>query len=142
MVVCLEVIEHVRDPEGTLAEVARVLRPGGYACLSMPFLYPVHDAPHDYQRWTRHGWIRSAARAGLRVETLRASGSAIEAAGLLACLALVGPLQGAPAWRVALVAPFALLLVPSINLAAWFLARLWPGWTAMSTGLEVELRKP
>jgi SAM-dependent methyltransferase len=142
LVACLEVIEHVRGPEALLTEIARVLRPGGRACLSMPFLYPVHDAPHDYQRWTQHGWVRSAAASGLEVVLLRPTGSAIEAAGLLACLALVGPLQGRPIWQVVLAAPVALAFVVPINLTAWIMARLWPAWAAMSSGTEIELRKP
>lgn len=142
LVACLEVIEHVRDPEALLAEVARVLRPGGRACLSMPFLYPVHDAPHDYQRWTRHGWDRSVAAAGLEVVALGPTGTAIESAGLLACLALAGPLQGRPAWQGLLAAPVVLAMVVLVNLLAWGLARIWPGWSAMSPGIAVELRKP
>lgn len=141
-VACLEVIEHVRDPEALLMEVARVLRPGGRASLSMPFLYPVHDAPHDYQRWTRHAWARSAASAGMEVSALGLTGSAIETAGLLACLAMVGPLQGRPVWQIVFAAPLVLPLVLLINLGAWGLARLWPGWSAMSSGIHVELRKP
>ena len=38
--------------------MARVLRPGGHLLLAMPFLYFVHQAPHDYQRLTRYGLER------------------------------------------------------------------------------------
>jgi SAM-dependent methyltransferase len=36
LVVCFSVLEHVPDPEEALAEIARVLRPGGAAVLGMP----------------------------------------------------------------------------------------------------------
>jgi SAM-dependent methyltransferase len=36
LVVAFEVIEHLRDPEGLVSEVARVLKPGGVALLSTP----------------------------------------------------------------------------------------------------------
>ena len=142
MVVCLEVIEHVRQPDALLVEVGRVLRVGGRAFFSMPFLYPVHDAPHDYQRWTEYGWVRSVALSGLEVVEMRRSGRAIECAGLLLCLALAAPLQHQPAWKAALLAPFLAMLLPIINLGAWALGRVWPEWQGMSTGLYLELRKP
>lgn len=142
MVVCLEVIEHVRAPDALLAEVARVLRSGGNACVSMPFLYPVHDAPHDYQRWTKYGWLRSVENSGLEVVQVRQSGRALECAGLLVCLALAAPLQNLATWKAALLAPFLAILLPTINLGAWALGRIWPQWQGMSTGFYLELRKP
>jgi SAM-dependent methyltransferase len=50
-IVC-EVLEHLRDPEKVIQEIARILRPGGRLYLSAPFLYPIHADPDDYQRWT------------------------------------------------------------------------------------------
>lgn len=141
LVVCLEVIEHVRRPDALLAEVARVLRRGGIACLSMPFLYPVHDAPHDYQRWTSHGWLRSIAPLDLEVVEMQQSGSALECAGLLLCLALAAPLQHQAAWKALLLGPFLIVVVPVINIGSWVLGRIWPSWTGMSTGYYLELRK-
>jgi SAM-dependent methyltransferase len=141
-IVCLEVLEHVSDPDAALAEIARVLKRGGRALVSMPFLYPVHDAPHDYQRWTNHGWARSAARAGLEIVTIAPIGSAVRTAGLLACLAIAGPLQRATLIKQLLLAPVVLLCVPVINLAAVIAERLWPRWDAMPVGLELELRRP
>jgi len=136
-----EVIKHVRDPDAMLAEITRALKPVGRAYLSMPFLYQIQDAPHDYQRWTRHGWARSAA--GVRLEALRieASSRAIETAAILGCLAIAGPLQGRPAWRALVAATFAIPMITLINLTGWTLARVWPDWGAMSAGLHIELFK-
>jgi len=141
-VVCLEVLEHVREPEQALHEMARVLRPGGRAFQSMPFLYPIHDAPHDYQRWTESAWRRSAAAVGLEIEAVRARGSALRTAGLLACLAIAGPLQAGPRWRLALLLSPAVLAVLARNLTAVVLDALWPRWDAMPGGLEVVMRRP
>ncbi|MGR3292437.1 MAG: methyltransferase domain-containing protein [Candidatus Scalindua sp.] len=47
-----EVLEHLENPELVLDEAFRILRPGGYGLLTMPFLYPIHADPFDFQRWT------------------------------------------------------------------------------------------
>jgi SAM-dependent methyltransferase len=64
-VVCTEVLEHCPDPKGILAEIARVLRPGGHLFLTVPFVYPHHEIPYDYFRFTRFGLESMAAEAGL-----------------------------------------------------------------------------
>lgn len=56
---CIEVLEHVSRPESAIAEIRRILRPGGCVIGSTPFLLGIHDAPYDFQRFTRHGlqWL-------------------------------------------------------------------------------------
>jgi SAM-dependent methyltransferase len=49
------VLEHVRHPERVLAEIHRVLQPGGYAHLVTPFCHPFHEYPRDYRRFTLDG---------------------------------------------------------------------------------------
>ncbi|MFV0276685.1 MAG: methyltransferase domain-containing protein [Parahaliea sp.] len=39
-VICCEVLEHIPDYRGALAEIRRVLRPGGLLCLSVPRRWP------------------------------------------------------------------------------------------------------
>lgn len=53
MIVCTEVIEHVKDVRLFCAQIDNALRPGGLLVISAPFLYKVHDA-HDYRRLTIH----------------------------------------------------------------------------------------
>jgi len=69
-VYCKQVLEHVRAPAPLLAEVARVLRPGGLFAGSTSQLEPFHS----YSTWnyTPYGLSLLLAEAGLRVVEMRA----------------------------------------------------------------------
>jgi SAM-dependent methyltransferase len=54
-IVCTEVLEHLPEPRRAIDEMFRVLRPGGCLILTTRFLFPIHDAPHDYFRYTKYG---------------------------------------------------------------------------------------
>lgn len=53
--ICQAVLEHVHDPRQVIKEANRVLKPGGYLYLEVPFLQGFHADPHDYQRYTIEG---------------------------------------------------------------------------------------
>lgn len=55
LVICCEVLEHVREPSSASREIFRVLRPNGKLVLTAPFVYPIHERPHDYFRFTKFG---------------------------------------------------------------------------------------
>ena len=55
IVLLMEVLEHVHNPPQALTEIYRVMRPGGLLIFSVPFVFPLHDRPVDYFRFTRHG---------------------------------------------------------------------------------------
>lgn len=54
VVICREVLEHVENPFVVMAELHRVLAPGGTLLLSTRFLFPIHEAPNDHWRFTRY----------------------------------------------------------------------------------------
>ena len=140
-VLCLEVLEHVPEPEAVLKEIARVLKHEGRAWISMPFLYPLHDAPFDFQRFTEYGLRRSMQRAGLDISNLRKSGHAIRSAGLLVCLAIAGGVHTRSGWLKWLLLPAAAIMVLFVNVAAWALSFLWPDWGNIAVGHELEVSK-
>ncbi len=55
VVLCTEVLEHLPEPQAAVDEMFRVLEPGGELLLTTRFLFPIHDAPHDYFRYTKYG---------------------------------------------------------------------------------------
>jgi SAM-dependent methyltransferase len=60
-IICTEVLEHTLEPEALIAEMLRVLRPGGTILITVPFSARVHHAPLDYQRFTRFRLARMLA---------------------------------------------------------------------------------
>ncbi|MEJ5991559.1 methyltransferase domain-containing protein [Ramlibacter sp. PS3R-8] len=73
-----DVLEHIPEPAVLWNEMARVLRPGGHLLMNVPFLYWLHEEPHDYYRYTEHALRRGAAGAGLEVLALDRIGGAPE----------------------------------------------------------------
>jgi SAM-dependent methyltransferase len=51
-VLCTQVLEHVENPDFLVQEIDRVLKSNGSALINVPFIYPLHGLPWDYQRFT------------------------------------------------------------------------------------------
>lgn len=51
---CMEVLEHVQQPDELLGNIWANLKDGGTLYMSVPFLYPVHHT-EDYWRFTDQG---------------------------------------------------------------------------------------
>jgi SAM-dependent methyltransferase len=87
---CSEVLEHVAHPRRAAHEFARILAPGGTLVLSVPFLARLHEEPHDYFRYTRHGMRALLEEAAFDVDEIVETGSLFSFLGHQVSVALLG----------------------------------------------------
>ena len=73
---CINIVtlEHVREPECALREMERTLAPGGRLLLIVPHEWEVHQAPHDYYRYTQFGIAYLLKKAGFEEFTIEPVG--------------------------------------------------------------------
>lgn len=55
LAVCAGTLEHIKFPRCVIAEIHRVIKPGGKIYVEIPFMQPYHEAPGDYYRFTLKG---------------------------------------------------------------------------------------
>jgi SAM-dependent methyltransferase len=73
-VMATEVFEQCPDLGVLLKEVARILKSNGLLFFTVPFLWPIHDPPHDQYRFTPFALERFLRCAGFRDIQLEAFG--------------------------------------------------------------------
>lgn len=72
------VLEHVPfDPLLGLKEMYRILKPGGFAFISIPFTYNTHGKNSDFWRWTQYGFEKHLTQCGFQVCEILEFGGAI-----------------------------------------------------------------
>ena len=69
-----DVVEHLANPQAVMSEFARVLADDGTLILGTPFAYWLHEAPHDYFRWSPYAIERLGGEVGLEVIEARRCG--------------------------------------------------------------------
>ena len=71
LLICTQVLEHAENPEKVLSECNRVLKGGGKAFFSMPFMYPEHEIPYDFQRYTQFKHAKNLKENGFHNNSIK-----------------------------------------------------------------------
>jgi SAM-dependent methyltransferase len=75
VIICTEVLEHVPEPVRALAEMARILKPGGILLLTAPQRSGEHQAPyHFYGGFTTFFYQRFLPELGLEIQAITPNG--------------------------------------------------------------------
>lgn len=69
-VLSTEVMHDMAEPDDMLAEVKRILRPGGNVILTTPFVVPIVDGVYDHYRYTEHGLRYLLDKQGFEIEKI------------------------------------------------------------------------
>lgn len=54
LVLCTNVLEHIFDLKSAINNLNILLKDDGHLLVSVPLIYPLHDEPNDFWRFTEH----------------------------------------------------------------------------------------
>ena len=123
LVICEQVLEHVRDPLAAARTLRSLCREGGHVLVSTPFLLRIHGSPQDFWRFTPLGLSHLLESQGLSPLWIRSWGNRRAAA------ANFGRWRAYRPWH-------SLKNEPKLPIVLWALARPGPdpGGTSPSPG--------
>lgn len=107
--IMLMVLEHLPDPKKALGEIRRVLKPNGVFITTTVQMYPIHDAPYDFFRYTKYGLLRLYSDSDLKVKKIISQGSFWSFLGLNCNVYMFQTLRDLLKKRTTLILAFLLL---------------------------------
>jgi SAM-dependent methyltransferase len=131
VVLSSEVLEHVPDEHRFMADIARILRPGGTLILTIPWSARLHHLPNDYRRLTPSGLSALLTAHGFVDVRIEERGSAVSVLANKLVVQTIGLLRPRPWHRILWTVPLAGVVgVVAIGFVAAAHAALRYGWGA------------
>lgn len=139
----LDVLEHLENPLIALREASRTLKQDGKLVMRIPFLYPIHDAPRDFTRFTIYGLQTLSDHCKLEIVKSDHIGTPFETAALLNNIAYTKAAidlfsKRNPLFIMAIILPIYFLIN---NIFSFLLSRAAPNTTIMPHTYLLTLRK-
>lgn len=134
-----EVFEHVFNPDETLQEIYRVLKPGALFLLSVPFVWNEHEVPNDYARYSSFGFPYLLKKNGFEIIEARKSGDFIKVIAQLKALYWYNRLARlSPILRI----PLSIVLLSPRLIIGLIASKILPTDKSLYFNLVVLAKKP
>lgn len=111
---CTAVLEHVEEPGQSIAECSRILKCGGVAIYTAPFIWNLHEEPRDFFRFSKYGLAYLFQTNGFQILELKAL-SGFWVTGSIALTHYLWQLRRKKGW-ITLFKPLFLLISPFVLL--------------------------
>lgn len=136
-------MEQNPDPNKFLKEIHRVLTPDGTLALQLRYLYPIHDAPLDFRRWTPYGLRILEENHEFPITQENSIGNSVETAALLANIAHSRTVLNWMSHKhpLAILGLLLVLTVLCVNIFAWVLGEFSPPESIMPQSYRITLAK-
>lgn len=73
-----DVLEHIAEPKQLLQELNRLLKPNGKIIIMVPFMYRLHEEPHDYYRYSEHGLRHLLSTSNFAIAEIESYGGIVD----------------------------------------------------------------
>ena len=77
------VLEHISEPLSLLLEINRILKPSGRLIMITPFLIKIHQAPHDFLRYTEYMFQYLFQNSGFSEFSIEPIGNIVDIYGIV-----------------------------------------------------------
>jgi len=82
VIICTGLLEHIPDPERIIADMHRILKPGGRLIISASAVFSFHECPDNFFHFTPYGF-KLLFKDWSRFEMLRGASQPFETIGIL-----------------------------------------------------------